>query len=38
LIISSVAGIEGDGSKVLKLFFAGVLCYALFPLIAWILV
>ncbi len=35
LIISSVAGISGDGGDVLKLFLAGVVCYALFPVIGW---
>lgn len=38
LIISSVAGIEGDQGEVLVLFFAGLLCYCLFPLIGWVLV
>lgn len=38
LIISSVAGIDGEGSEVLKLFLAGVVCYAIFPVIAWVLV
>lgn len=38
LIISSVAGIEGDRGEILKLFFAGVVCYAAYPVIAWIVV
>ena len=38
LIISSVAGIEGNQGEVLVLFLAGLLCYCIFPLIAWVLV
>ncbi len=38
LIINSVADIEGDPGEVLLLFGAGILCYCLFPLIAWVLV
>lgn len=38
LIISSVSGIGGDSGEVLTLFLAGLLCYCLFPLIAWVLV
>lgn len=35
LIISSVAGIDGDGGEVLVLFLAGVVCYCLFPLVGF---
>lgn len=38
LIISSVAGIDGSGGEVLLLFLAGVVCYAVFPLIGWLIV
>lgn len=35
LIISSVAGVEGDRGEVLSFFFAGVLFYCVLPLIGW---
>lgn len=38
LIISSVAGIQGDSGEVLKLFLAGVVCYGMFPVIAFLVV
>lgn len=38
LIISSVAGMEGDGGEVLKLFAAGAVWYLLLPLIAFCVV
>lgn len=38
LIISSVAGIDGNGREVLLLFIAGVVCYCLFPLVGFIIV
>lgn len=38
LIISSVAGIDGDRGEVLTLFLTGVLFYLIFPLIGWIVV
>lgn len=38
MIISSVAGIEGNGSQVIRLFVAGAICYCIFPVIGFLVV
>ena len=38
LIINSVSGIQGDRNEVLMLLLAGFFCYAISPVIGWILV
>ncbi len=38
MIINSVTGIDGSSGEVWRLFVAGVVCYAVFPVIAWLVV